>query len=106
MPNMHACIFLVFGNKDSMDVTLMLRFIHQYLQLGEERVLPYKILFACYLMLPTLTVTSNRSLVLGPTAEVDATIRLLTLSRQSKAYLLAERTLLDPLAWMGIPIDS
>ena len=47
-----------------------------------------------------------RSLVLGPTDEVDATIKFSTLSRQSKAYLLAERTLLDPLARMGIPLDS
>ena len=61
MPNMHASIFLMFGNKDLMDVALMLRFIHPYLQLGEERVLSYKTSFGCYLMLPTLTIISGHS---------------------------------------------
>jgi hypothetical protein len=48
----------------------------------------------------------RRSLVLGPTDEVEATIKLSALSRQAKAYLLAERTLLDPLARMKCSLDS
>lgn len=49
---------------------------------------------------------SFRSLVLGPTDEVDATITLSSLSRQAEAYRLAERTLLDPLARMGCSLNS
>lgn len=43
---------------------------------------------------------------MGPTDEVDAIIKLSALSRQAKAYLLAERTLLDPLARMECALDS
>lgn len=58
-----------------------------------------------FLLLPILALL-NRSLVLGPTDEVDATITLSALSRQAKAYQLAERTLLDPLAKMGCSLSS
>ena len=49
---------------------------------------------------------SPRSLVLGPTDEVDATITLSALSRQAESFLLAERTLLDPLAKMKCSLNS
>lgn len=52
------------------------------------------------------SILAVRSLVLGPTDEVDATITLSALSRQDKAYQLAERTLLDPLAKMGCSLNS
>lgn len=51
-------------------------------------------------------MTSCRSLVLGPTDEVDATITLSALSRQAEAFQLAERTLLDPLARMRCSLNS
>ncbi len=47
-----------------------------------------------------------RSLVLGPTDEVDATITLAALSRQAEAFKLAERTLLEPLARMKCSLNS
>lgn len=49
---------------------------------------------------------SFRSLILGPTDEVDATITLSALSRQAEAHQLAERTLLDPLSRMNCSLDS
>ena len=52
------------------------------------------------------SILAVRSLVLGPTDEVDATITLSALSRQAEAYQLAERTLLDPLARMGCSLNS
>ena len=51
-------------------------------------------------------ILAVRSLVLGPTDEVDATITLSTLSRQAEAYQLAERTLLQPLERMGCSLNS
>ena len=52
------------------------------------------------------SILAVRSLVLGPTDEVDATITLSALSRQAEAYQLAERTLLDPLARMKSSLNS
>ncbi len=52
------------------------------------------------------SILAVRSLVLGPTEEVDATITLAALSRQAEAYQLAERTLLDPLSRMGCSLNS
>jgi len=52
------------------------------------------------------SILAVRSLVLGPTDEVDATITLAALSRQAEAYQLAERTLLDPLSRMGCSLNS
>ena len=53
-----------------------------------------------------LFAIGRRSLVLGPTDEVDATITLSSLSRQAEAYRFAERTLLDPLAKMNCSLNS
>lgn len=53
-----------------------------------------------------LTFLLNRSLILGPTDEVDAIITLSALSRQAEAFQLAERTLLDPLNRMNCSLDS
>lgn len=52
------------------------------------------------------SILAVRSLVLGPTDDVDATITLAALSRQAEAFRLAERTLLDPLAQMGCNLSS
>jgi len=52
------------------------------------------------------SILAVRSLVLGPTDEVDATITLSALSRQAEAFRLAERTLLDPLAKMKCSLNS
>mmetsp|Transcript_15877 Transcript_15877/g.34220 ORF Transcript_15877/g.34220 Transcript_15877/m.34220 type:complete len:1759 (+) Transcript_15877:5883-11159(+) len=52
------------------------------------------------------SILAVRSLVLGPTDEVDATITLSALSRQAEAFQLAERTLLDPLDKMGCSLNS
>ncbi|KAL7543713.1 hypothetical protein ACHAXR_013532 [Thalassiosira sp. AJA248-18] len=52
------------------------------------------------------SILAVRSLILGPTDEVDATITLSALSRQAEAYQLAERTLLDPLARMNCSLNS
>ena len=43
------------------------------------------------------SILAVRSLVLGPTDEVDATLTLSELSRQAQRFKLAERVLLDPL---------
>ena len=51
-------------------------------------------------------ISFDRSLVLGPTDEVDATITLSSLSRQAEANRFAERTLLDPLAKMNCSLNS
>lgn len=52
------------------------------------------------------SILAVRSLILGPTDEVDATITLSALSRQAEAYRLAERTLLDPLQRMEAKLNS
>ncbi|EED89568.1 phosphatidylinositol 3-kinase (PI3K)-like protein [Thalassiosira pseudonana CCMP1335] len=52
------------------------------------------------------SILAVRSLVLGPTDDVDATITLAALSRQAEAFRLAERTLLDPLAQMEIVLTT
>lgn len=52
------------------------------------------------------SILAIRSLVLGPTDEVDATISLASLSRQSQAFRLAERVLLDPLEKMSCNLSS
>jgi len=51
------------------------------------------------------SILGVRSLVLGPTDEVDAILKLSALSRQAKSYL-AERVLLDPLAQMNCTLES
>jgi len=52
------------------------------------------------------TILAVRSLVLGPTDEVDATLTLSALSRQAQAYKLSERVLLDPLEQLGADLNS
>lgn len=58
------------------------------------------------LLVLALTHLLHRSLILGPTDEVDAIITLSSLSRQAEAYQLAERTLLDPLNRMNCSLNS
>jgi FKBP12-rapamycin complex-associated protein len=52
------------------------------------------------------SILGVRSLVLTPTDEVDAIIKLSALSRQAESYLLAERVLLDPLVQMNCTLES
>jgi len=52
------------------------------------------------------SVLAVRSLVLGPTDEVDATLTLSALSRQAQAYKISERVLLDPLEQLGADLNS
>lgn len=52
------------------------------------------------------SILAVRSLVLGPTDEVDATLTLSELSRQAQRLKLAERVLLDPLVALGADIDG
>jgi FKBP12-rapamycin complex-associated protein len=52
------------------------------------------------------SILAVRSLVLGPTDEVDATLTLSALSRQSQAYKISERVLLDPLEQLGADLNS
>uniref|UniRef100_A0A7S1BDY4 non-specific serine/threonine protein kinase n=1 Tax=Corethron hystrix TaxID=216773 RepID=A0A7S1BDY4_9STRA len=47
-----------------------------------------------------------RSLVLGPTDEIEATLSLSVLSRQSKFFKLAEKALLDPLEALGANLNG
>ncbi len=51
-------------------------------------------------------IMSVRSLVLGPTDEVQATLMLSELSKQSQMFKLAERVLLDPLQKFGANLDG
>jgi hypothetical protein len=52
------------------------------------------------------SILAVRSLVLGPTDEVDATLRLSELSREAQRYKLAERVLLDPLEKLGADLNG
>jgi serine/threonine-protein kinase mTOR len=52
------------------------------------------------------SILAVRSLVLGPTDEVEATLTLSELSRQSQRYKFAERVLLDPLESLGAEING
>ena len=52
------------------------------------------------------SILAVRSLVLGPTDEVDATLTLSELSRQAQRFKLAERVLLDPLKALGADLDG
>jgi FKBP12-rapamycin complex-associated protein len=52
------------------------------------------------------SILAVRSLVLGPTEEVDATVKLSTLSRQAQRYKFAERVLLRPLSELGADING
>ena len=52
------------------------------------------------------SILAVRSLVLGPTDEVDATLTLSELSRQAQRYKLAERCLLDPLEALGADMNG
>jgi tetratricopeptide (TPR) repeat protein len=52
------------------------------------------------------SILAVRSLVLGPTDEVQATLTLSELSRQAQRFKLAERVLLDPLAALGADLDG
>ena len=52
------------------------------------------------------SIMAVRSLVLGPTDEVDATLQLSSLSRQAKCFKLSERILCDPLNMLGATLDS
>ena len=47
-----------------------------------------------------------RSLVLGPTDDVEATLTLSELSRQAHRFKLAERVVLDPLRELGADLDG
>jgi FKBP12-rapamycin complex-associated protein len=52
------------------------------------------------------SIMAVRSLVLGPTDEVEATLTLSVLSRQAQSYKLSERVLLEPLEELGVSLDS
>ncbi len=52
------------------------------------------------------SILAVRSLVLGPTDEVDDTLTLSALSRQAQAYKLSERVLLEPLEQLGADLNS
>lgn len=52
------------------------------------------------------SVLAVRSLILGPTDEVDATLTLSELSRQAQRFKLAERVLLDPLEKLGADLNG
>jgi tetratricopeptide (TPR) repeat protein len=52
------------------------------------------------------SILAVRSLILGPTDEVDATLTLSELSRQAQRFKLAERVLLDPLAALGADLNG
>jgi FKBP12-rapamycin complex-associated protein len=52
------------------------------------------------------SILAVRSLVLGPTDEVDATLTLSELSRQANRFKLAERVLLDPLQALGADLNG
>lgn len=51
-------------------------------------------------------ILAVRSLVLGPTDEVDATLTLSELSRQAQRFKLAEQVLLDPLEGLRADLDG
>ncbi|KAL3925177.1 MAG: hypothetical protein SGILL_000585 [Bacillariaceae sp.] len=52
------------------------------------------------------SIMAVRSLILGPTDEVDATLTLSELSRQAQRFKLAERVLLDPLEKLGADLNG
>ena len=52
------------------------------------------------------SILAVRSLVLSPTDEIEATLRLSTLSRQAQRFKFAERVLLRPLADLGADING
>jgi len=52
------------------------------------------------------SIMAVRSLVLGPTDEVDATLTLSVLSRQAHCHKLAERVLCNPLAELGADLNG
>ena len=52
------------------------------------------------------SIIAVRSLVLGPSDEIDATLTLSALSRQAQCFKLAERLLLDPLVQLGAKING
>ena len=52
------------------------------------------------------SILAVRSLILGPTDEVDATLTLSELSRQAQRLRLAERVLLDPLEKLGADLNG
>jgi len=52
------------------------------------------------------SIMAVRSLVLGPTDEIEATLSLSVLSRQSKFFKLAEKALLDPLEALGVDLNG
>lgn len=51
-------------------------------------------------------ILAVRSLVLGPTDEVQATLMLSDLSKQARMFKLAEKTLLDPLLKLGANLSG
>jgi FKBP12-rapamycin complex-associated protein len=51
-------------------------------------------------------ILAVRSLVLGPTDEVQATLMLSDLSKQARMFKLAEKTLLDPLVKLGANLSG
>jgi FKBP12-rapamycin complex-associated protein len=52
------------------------------------------------------SILAVRSLVLGPTDEVEATLTLSAMSRQAQCQKLAERVLLDPLVELGADLNG
>ena len=52
------------------------------------------------------SILAVRSLVLGPTDEVAATLSLSALSRQAQSFKLAERLLVDPLRQLGADMNG
>lgn len=52
------------------------------------------------------SILAVRSLVLGPTDEIDATLRLSSLLMEAQFYKFSEMVLLEPLAALGVSLDS
>lgn len=52
------------------------------------------------------SILAVRSLILGPTDEIDATLQLSTLSRQAHRFKFAERVLLRPLSQLNADLDG
>jgi hypothetical protein len=52
------------------------------------------------------SILAVRSLVLGPTDDVDSTLALSSLSRQAQSFKIAERLLLDPLQKLNADMNG
>ena len=52
------------------------------------------------------SILAVRSLILGPTDEVESTLTLSALSRQAQFYKFSERVILEPLEKLGVSLSS